>query len=218
MLKTLIMLALIAGAPAIAASSAIDPHPVTLVGEYNGGQMEMAVGLVLKADGRFDYGLSYGALDEEATGTWTADDRVVLLTSDKVTPPRFSLTAQKPAVPGTVRITLTSPGQIERQLFNAHIQLADGRTIDQQLAEDDTSIQFEPGNPPVKIALSFDMFELTSDPVTIDPAKGYDFAFRFEPNDIGKVDFRATPLERAGDDLLLERYGRSIRFRRMTKR
>ncbi len=217
MLKTLIAFGLIAGVP-VAASTARDPHPATLVGDYDGGQMEMAAGLALKADGRFEYGLSYGALDEEAAGTWVADDRAVLLTSDKVTPPRFSLAEQKPGAPGTVRITLSSPARIERQLFDAHILLADGRTIDQQLGEDDTSIPFDPANPPVRIALSFDIFELASDPVTIDPAKGYDFAFRFEPNDLGKVDFRATPLQRVGNDLMLERYGRSIRFRRVAKR
>ena len=38
----------------------------SLVGTYDGGQMEIAAGLELKADGRFRYALSYGALDEEA--------------------------------------------------------------------------------------------------------------------------------------------------------
>lgn len=211
MLKTLIVLALIA-------ATAHDAHPARLVGDYDGGQMEMAAGLRLKADGQFEYGLSYGALDEEAAGSWTADDREVLLTSDPVTPPRFSLAGQKPAAAGVLRITLDMPGRINRQLFDAHILLADGRSVDQQLGEDATLVRFEPGNPPVKIALSFDVFGLASDPVTIDRAKGYGLDFRFEPNDLGKVDFRATPLKRAGNDLLLERYGRSITFRRVTTR
>lgn len=218
MLKTLTILALIAAVPAAATSTAPNPHPATLVGDYDGGQMEMAVGLSLKGNGRFEYGLSYGALDQEAAGTWTADDRAVLLTSDKVTPPRFSLAGQKPAPPETLLITLALPGRINRQLFDAHILYKDGTAADQQLAEDDTRIHFEPGNPPVKIALSFDMFELESDAVSIDPARGYQLDFRFEPNDLGKVDFRATPLKRAGADLLLDRYGRSIRFRRVAKR
>ncbi|HEX4694015.1 hypothetical protein [Sphingomonas sp.] len=214
MLKSLILLGLVAAAPATAPGS----HPAKLVGDYNGSQMEMAAGISLKANGRFEYGLSYGALDEEAVGQWTADDRQVLLTSDKVTPPRFSLVGQKPAAPGTLRVALDLPGEINQQLFDVHILLKDGRQIDQQLGEDDTSVPIETANPPTRIALSFDMFELRSDVVTIDPAKGYQFDFRFEPNDIGKVDFRGVPLRRAGADLLLDRYGRSIRFRKVVKR
>ncbi|MDB5679174.1 hypothetical protein [Sphingomonas bacterium] len=214
MLKALIM----AGLIATAAAPTPDLHPAKLIGDYDGGQMEMAVGLSLKANGRFEYGLSYGALDEEAAGTWAANGNQVLLTSDPVTPPRFSVIGQKPAAAGALRITLDLPGQINRQLFDAHVLLADGRTVDQQLGDDGVSIPFAAGNPPVKIALSFDVFELASDPVTIDPARGYEIDFRFDPNDLGKVDFKATPLKRAGDDLLLERYGRSIRFRRVAKR
>jgi hypothetical protein len=43
-----------------------------LVGKYNGGQMELAAELDLTADGHFQYGLAYGALDEEAQGRWKA--------------------------------------------------------------------------------------------------------------------------------------------------
>ncbi|AUW57259.1 hypothetical protein C1T17_03285 [Sphingobium sp. SCG-1] len=41
------------------------------VGVYDGGQMELAAALELRADGRFGFELSYGALDEAAEGTWT---------------------------------------------------------------------------------------------------------------------------------------------------
>ena len=63
----------------------------SLIGTYDGGQMEIAAGLELKADGRFRYALSYGALDEEAAGRWTTSGDRVFLTSDLVTPPRFVL-------------------------------------------------------------------------------------------------------------------------------
>lgn len=60
--------AIVAGAPALAA----DPHPASLAGVYDGGQMEIAAGLELTKDGKFRYVLSYGALDEMAAGTWSA--------------------------------------------------------------------------------------------------------------------------------------------------
>src|SRR3569623_1555696 len=213
MLNALMLLGLVAAMPAGPRA-----HPAKLVGDYDGGQMEMAAGLSLKANGRCDYGLAYGARDEEAAGGWTADARQVLLTSDKVTPPRFSLIGQKPAAPQMLRVTLDVPPQTERQFFNVHVLFKDGTEDNRQLAEDDTVIHFEPGNPPVKIALSLDVFDLASQPVTIDPAKGYEFDYRFEPNDLGKGDFRGTSLKRTGADLLLGRYGRSIRFRKVKKR
>lgn len=215
MLKPLLMLLACASA---APSAAGDPHPAALVGEYDGHQMEMAVGIALKADGRFEYGLSYGALDEQAAGTWTADDGHVLLTSDPVTPPRFAFLGQQKSAPDQLRIALDLPAGMSRQYFDLRLLFADGSARDVQLGEDETQVPFVAANPPAKALLALQIFQLASDPVTIDPAKGYQLAFRFEPNDLGKVDFRATPLERSGDDLLLERYGRSIRFRRVGKR
>ncbi|THD35165.1 MAG: hypothetical protein E7773_11980 [Sphingomonas sp.] len=214
MLRVSLALCLLAAAPA----GRGNPHPATLVGTYDGGQMEMAAGITLKANGRFEYGLSYGALDEEAAGRWTADARQVLLTSDPVKAPRFSLVGQKTAVPGMLRVTLAGPSGIDQQMFDLHILFKNGSEDERQLAEDATLVHFEPDNPPVRIALSLDIYELAGDPIAIDPAKGYAFDFRFEPNDIGKVDFRSTPLVRSGPDLLLNRYGRSIRFRKVTKR
>ena len=212
-MKPLVMLGLLA----MLAANGADSHPASLVGDYDGGQMEMAAGLSLKADGRFDYGLSYGALDEEAHGRWSADDRQVLLTSDPVTPPRFSVTGQQPSPPRTLRITLALPGQLNRQYFDAHVRLADGHTLDQQLGMDDTAIPFDPGNPPVSIVLSLGVFDLASAPYAIDAAKGYQIDFRFDPNDLGKVDFRGAPLRREGVDLMFDRYGRTIRFHRVER-
>lgn len=211
-MKPTIMLGLLAMLMANGPDAA---HPTSLVGDYDGGQMEMAASLSLKPDGRFDYGLSYGALDEEASGVWRADDAQVVLTSDPVTPPKFSVTGQQPAPPRMLRITLTLPTGLNRQYFDAHVRLADGQALDQQLGIDDTTIAFDPTNPPVAISLSLGIFDLASAPYGIAPAQGYQIDFRFDPNDLGKVDFRGTALRREGADLMLERYGRTIRFQRI---
>jgi hypothetical protein len=69
--------------PAIAAVAgaavAADPHPASLAGVYDGGQMELASGLELSKDGKFRFVLSYGALDEAAAGTWSAAGDAVTL-------------------------------------------------------------------------------------------------------------------------------------------
>src|SRR5436305_15144999 len=93
----------------------------SLVGTYDGHQMEMAAGLELKADGRFRYGLSYGALDEEAAGKWTMSGDRVLLTSDPIVAPRFVLVSHGRGVGGMLQVSLDVPKGLSRQYFDAVI-------------------------------------------------------------------------------------------------
>src|SRR5437763_3681862 len=105
----------------LAATSAVAMHAMaqspSLVGTYDGRQMEMAAALELLADGRFRYGLAYGALDEEAAGKWIVHGDRVLLTSDPVTAPRFGLVSQSKGAPGVLRIDLDVPKGLSRQYF-----------------------------------------------------------------------------------------------------
>src|SRR5881227_1978048 len=66
-------------------------QPGSLAGVYDGGQMEIAAALELKPNGRFNYALSYGALDEQAAGRWTVNGDRVLLSSNPVVAPRLFL-------------------------------------------------------------------------------------------------------------------------------
>ena len=45
--------------------------------------MEVGSELILKADGRFEYMLAYGVLDELASGCWTRNGGVVTLNASK---------------------------------------------------------------------------------------------------------------------------------------
>ena len=210
-------IAVTASSSAIGQSAPASSSP--LVGTYDGHQMEMAVGLELRADGRFDYGLSYGALDESASGTWRVDGNNVLLTSDPVTPPRFTFLDQRPAPDGKMHIVLDLPKGWSRQVFHAEIGLADGRFVGGQLSDDDDTISLGAGDRPVSLRLGMDVYELSSDTIRLDGTPASSIRVRFEANDLGKVAFARTPLRIDGGNLLLERYGRSIVFRReMTDR
>ena len=189
-------------------------QPAALVGHYDGHQMEMGAELVLNANGRFQYGVAYGALDEEAEGTWVQQGDHVLLTSDPVTPPRFVFLGQKPAPTGSFRLSLEAPHGMSLQYFDAVFTFAHRDPEGAQLTDDGLVRPIDAKDPPLTARLFLPMFEQKSDPVTIDPAKGYWLSFRFEPNDLGRADFRATPLTLDKGDLLLERFGRTIRFRR----
>src|SRR4051812_19294955 len=119
-----------------AAAASLPASAQKLVGVYDGHQMEMAAGLELKADGRFEYGLSYGAMDEQAAGRWTASDGKVLLTSDPVTAPQFTMIGQKPAPAGSFEISLDVPKGMSAQYFHGMFVTAKGHGDEEQLSDD----------------------------------------------------------------------------------
>jgi len=190
--------------------------PVSLAGTYDGGQMEMAAMLQLSRDGRFAYGLVYGTLDEAGQGNWSLKDGTVLLTSDPVTPPRFIPGGQKAGSPRTLDIALEVPKGMSPQYFEAVVTLAGGGPQGGQFDGDGhLSLPVDPADPPVSVRILLPMFEIAGEVVKIDPARGYSFSFGFEPNDLGKADFRGTALTIDKGDLLLDRFGRTIRFRKV---
>jgi hypothetical protein len=176
--------------------------------------MEIAAGLELKADGRFNYGLSYGALDEQAAGRWTLSGDRVLLTSDPISAPRFVLISRGKSPDSVLQLSLEVPRGLSRQYFDAVITGANGQTQQVQLGEGGLSLPFRRDNVPTSIRMLFPVFSVVGEPLMLDPSTGYAIRFRFEPNDLGKVDFRAEPLKIVAGDLLLDRHGRTIKFRR----
>jgi hypothetical protein len=185
----------------------------TLVGTYDGHQMEIAAGLELKDDQHFHYALAYGALDEEAAGTWTVDGDQLLLTSDPVIPPRFVLVSQSQGTAGKLEINLDVPTEMSRQYFDALIADSTGNIEQKQLGENGLVSEFPSTNKPASVRMLLSIFDVVSEPVKLDLTSGYSLRFRFEPHDLGKVTFRGTPLKIVGEELLLERHGRTIRFK-----
>ena len=81
-----------AGAPRAAPPPATSPvEAAALAGAYHlEGVMETGSDLLLRADGRFEWAFSYGALDLLARGRWQADgDGIVLQVEDMAYPPRM---------------------------------------------------------------------------------------------------------------------------------
>lgn len=189
------------------------PGPRCLPGSYDGGQTEMATQLELRPDHRFRYGLSYGALDEVAEGTWKSESGAVLLTSDPTTPPRFILQSEGQGMPGSLDVALDVPTGISRQYFSAIVRFADGRSSVRQFSEEGLRLDLAGDQQPVSLTVLLPVVDLESEAFTLQPGSGR-LSVRFEPNDLGKVAFAATPLRFDGQDLLLERHDRSIRYRR----
>jgi hypothetical protein len=190
------------------------PTPASLAGRYDGGQMEIAAMLELGADGRFHYALSYGALDEEAQGSWQLDGAQVRLTSDPVTPPRFALVATRPLPTHRLRLSLELPPGMDAQYFDARVRLASGRVIDRQLGEDGLDLPLGPADRVVSVQLQLPVYDFQGDAIPLPGAPGEAVRIRFDPNDLGQVAFTRTPLLIGPEGLVLERYGRTLTFRR----
>jgi hypothetical protein len=198
---------------ALVAQPAAAQTVAALAGMYDGGQPEIAAGLELRADGRFRYGLSYGGLDERAEGQWRIVDGQVQLTSDPVTPPRFVLVAQRDLPGGQYRIVLDVPQGMSRRYFDASFRFADGAGEERQLTDEQASFALKRSGARA-VSVSLPMFDVRSAAVPLNGKDGEELQFRFEPNDLGKVAFAATPLRIERGVLVLTRYDRTLRFKR----
>ena len=215
--KVVAGLAMLTSAGALAQVSAADSRTAGLIGTYDGGQTEMAAGLDLQLDGRFRYGLSYGALDEEAEGTWTYDGRQVLLTSDPLTPPRFVFLDQEEGPAGQLGVGLDLSGGLSRQYFHVEIRLATGGVVDRQLSDEEQTVEIPAGEHPEAVTLVLPIYDLHSEAVRLSGEGGHQVRFRFEPNDLGKVAFVRTSLQNDHGSLVLARHDRAIRFQRVAR-
>ena len=84
--QSAIVAAVVAALLPVGASVACAPADPSLAGHYYlHGVMEVGSELLLKADGRFEYMLAYGALDELASGCWTRNGATVTLHASKFT-------------------------------------------------------------------------------------------------------------------------------------
>ena len=77
--------------------------------------MEVGSELLLKADGRFQYMLAYGALDELASGCWTRNGGVVTLNAHK-----FENSMEDPMKFKRLELTVQPDGKLMRRFDAEH--------------------------------------------------------------------------------------------------
>ena len=205
----LVAVAVFASSPAFAEDSL-----ETLAGIYDGHQMEIGAALQLDADGRFRYYLSYGALDEMASGTWIVADDGIELTSDPVTVPEFALVDSNAGSGSTFDIALDVPGQMPVEFFSAIVIFADGTGRREDFDEDGLHLKLARGQVVSAVALQLRVYDVLSEEFAVSPGTS-SMHFRFKPNDLGTMAFDHELLAREGDAFLLSRYDRVLRFRKV---
>jgi hypothetical protein len=202
-------------AAALAGPAWAQEAPADFVGTYNGGQMEVGTELRLEADGHYQYYLSYGALDEESQGTWSADGNAIVLTSDNYKLPAFEMLGSKPGTGKTLEVTLDVPGGMELQYFSALLLRPDRTASEEQFREGPLRIPLTGSNHPTGFLLGLEVFDVKSEAYDIPPNTS-SMHFRFVPNDLGKAAFDHQRLPRDGDAFVLRRFDRTLKFRKET--
>lgn len=184
-------------------------------GSYEGHAMEIAVAITLHGDGRYNYALVYGALDEQSHGRWRLEDGRVHLVSDPYVEPRFVFLGETQAPDGTFRFLLDLPQGMERAYFDVEVQREDGALELRQFGHDGLVLTPLAGERPVAVRLLFGLMAIASEPRALRNTKGAELRFRFEPNDIGMVRFADEALPLTGEDLEFERHGRHLRLHKV---
>ena len=97
-------------------AAACTPADPSLAGHfYLRGVMEVGSELLLHADGRFEYMLAYGALDELASGCWTRNGAMVTLVVHK-----FENSVDDPTKFRRLDLTVHPGGKLMRRFDAEH--------------------------------------------------------------------------------------------------
>jgi hypothetical protein len=183
--------------------------PVTresLAGLYDGGQMEVGAQLLLKPDGHFEYELAYGALDEEAKGTWEFKYGAVFLTTvPAVVPPRFVVESDTADARGGLWIKLSSGPVIKDSRQRVYLIYDKGEPEDMVEVADDGHVPFPGNRRPTAIIPEIPVYPIMNKPIPLTGTGGHLIVMRFEPNDIGKADFRGQRLSIEESKLVMPR-------------
>ena len=209
MRQLLLAIALLA-APAIAQDNAF-------VGEYGIAEgPDVGGGLLIRGDGRFQYALAAGALDERAEGRWEArGDGICLTTEPKPVPPAFEKgvpIAVEGAIP-TLLVTWPNgegiPGVDFRIGFDSG-DPAEGYTqyYGWTMPEDDHRV-------PHWVEVSEPIYGVTAPRFELSGADRGKLRLTLIPNDIGVVDMESACVEKTDRGVVLHRRDGDIRFVRL---
>jgi hypothetical protein len=173
--------------------------------------MEVGAALALLPDGHFRYELAYGALDESARGTWEFHDGAVYLTTvPAVVPPHFAVVSDKPDPHVGLWITLSNATVMEGLVQTVYLLYGDAPPSNENppaVADvaPDGHVPLPGNRMPHAIILAIPIVSVIDKPIPLNGPGGHHLTVRFEPNDIGRADFRALRLDIQDGALVMTR-------------
>jgi hypothetical protein len=170
---------------------------------------DVASEIRIAADGRFEYALAAGALDEYASDTWRRDGRQIrLTTTPKPVPPVFSpgKAARTEAAPLILHVVWSDGHEMNGVDFK--IEFDSGPPVSDYIASDEGwSLPPEEKRKPVAVTLALPMYGLVSPRFPIDAAQANALTFVLTPHDMGRVDFQDLPVDVERGRLVVHRGG-----------
>ena len=170
--------------------------------------------LGVNPDGTFDYALSAGALNEQASGRWMRHGGMLRFTTEPhpVAPLFVALVPAHAAGPLTVSVTWPDGQGIAG--IDVTVGFDSGEPATGYTQEDGWTLPADETRVPRWIRLDEPVHGIVSPEFRIDPAAGTALVFKLEPNDLGTFDFRDAPVEIDGDELIVHRGEGRIRYSR----
>jgi hypothetical protein len=187
-----------------------------LAGRYRiQGGPDVASELILGADGKFQYFLMAGALDEQAEGSWQATgDALRLTTIPKPTPAVFSPGPTSTAPESKLAVRVTNPSGRGLPLVDVKIGFETGAPATGYTQDYGWSLDQDELRTPRWIELSVPIYNLRSQRFPINLAKGNALTFVLTPNDLGTIDFTGMQIDIQPGRLIMHRGGALIAFKR----
>jgi len=182
-----------------------------LAGHYRAAEgHELAAEIILAPDGRFEYQLAYGALDETASGHWRADgNRACLTTDPRPVPPEFVRQPPGDAAGPTVMVTMEGRGIAG---IDFRIGFDSGDPVDGYTQYDGWQLPPEEHRIPRWIEVADPIHRFASPRFTLTPQDAGRLTVALVPHDLGVVDFEDACLEVAGQQAILHRKEGDMRF------
>lgn len=185
----------------------------TVAGHYHlEGVFEVGSELLLQPGGHFQYFLAYGAYDETATGDWHIDGEIIIInTPGGYTPPRFTLkqSLSEPEQP----LTILVQDKTGRGIPGIDVLVDYGKTKPEVGYTQYYGWQAPRTFNNLKaIGLGVRIYDLQPQWFKVAGVSHNYFVFTFEPNDLGKIRFRNTPLRWDNGALIMERGGKTMRY------
>ncbi len=206
-----ILLSAALGAALLAAPALADP---VRPGRYRLAEGPDAAGeLVLGADGRFQYALAAGALDERAEGRWEkVGAEICLNTEPTPEPPVFSRAAAGQEADAAATLLVTWPNGRGIAGVDFRIGFDSGDPLEGYTQ--DYGWTMPAGDPriPRWIELSVRMHGLRSPRFTLEPPDRGRLRVVLTPNDLGVVDFQGACLEERPGGVVLHRKEGDMHF------
>ena len=212
-MRTLLLAAALIAAPAAAQDS-------PFVGEYSLAEgPDVGGGLLIRNDGRFQYMLAAGALDERAEGRWDVrGDRICLTTDPKPVPPEIKKGALIEVDGAVPNLLVTWPNGKGVAGVDFVIGFDSGDPVEDYTQVYGWSMPEDDKRTPRWIEVREPIHAITAPRFELTEADGGKLRAIIVPNDIGVVDFDGACAEKTERGVTLHRREGEMRFVRLGDR